>query len=128
VTLQKVAEFTKADPELNRRLRDLQERVAEELAEVGGSRRTVLVNVTGTVVRPGDLVEVAPGLTLELVLAAPRAGADDGRAIEIIKPAAGGTVTVRPSSGTVNGAATQALTSLGLYRYVARRGSYWRSP
>lgn len=128
MSLDKIAEFTKADPELNRRLREFQAHVADELAAVGGERRVVLVSRTGTIVRLGDLVEVAPGLTLELVLGAPRASADDGKVIEIIKSSAAGTVTVRPASGLVNGATTQALTSLGLYRYVARRGQYWRAP
>lgn len=128
MTLTKVAEFTKADPELNRRLRELQENVATELGELADERRVLLVTVTGALVRFGDLAIVAPGLSLELVLTEARSGRDDGRTIEVIKQSAAGTVTVRPAVGQVNGAATQALTSVGLYRYKAARGSYWRAP
>lgn len=128
MTLQKVAEFTR-DAELNRRLRDLQENVATALdASSGGTRpRVLIVQQAGTIVRLGDLAIVAPGFTLELVLAEPPLTAD-GQELSIVKQSAGGTITVRPASGRVNGAATQSLTSVGIYRYVAARGSYWRHP
>jgi hypothetical protein len=126
MTLQKVAEFTK-DPELNRQLLTLQSNVEKALAELTDERRVVLIDNTGMLARLGDLAVARPNATLELVLAEPRAG-DDGRTLEVIKPTGTGTITIRPAKGTVNGAATQALTAVGLYRFKAWRGAYWRAP
>jgi len=137
MTLRKVREFT--DPtdartarQLTRQLGEFEDNCAAETAEI---RNSYAPNLTpkerataesGVIIAPGQSlgVDTTDG-DLEVVLEAP-SSKNAGRDAAIYKRNAANTITVRADGGAlINGAATLALTAVGLTYLFSDGEEYW---
>lgn len=111
----RIQSFTDKDPELNRKLVQLEESLYSLLAAAADDVKLELPAIVlagGFVARAGQLVRV--GKVVELLLAAPTV-ASTGTPL-VIWNRSGGTVTLRPIKGLINGAATASLAGARAYR------------
>lgn len=111
----RVRVFTDKDPELNRKLVQFEDAVYALFDIASGSIRLEIappVLKAGIIARAGQLVRVFK--PVELLLAAPKT--DDAGSPLVIWNRSGGTVTVRPIKGTVNGAVSASLAGARAYR------------
>lgn len=130
--MKTVAVFTEKDAALDRALTEFQSNVDAALRQLerGASVDPLVVQVrrqTGSLVRVGQIAVVDGSANSELLLAKPLPN-DEGRSVFVVKQNAAGTLTLRPISSTVNGAATASLTSVGRYELQVAGGQYWRAP
>jgi len=110
----RIREFTKKDPELNRRLVQLEDSFFGEvnaLSERIDLSVVALVLRAGYIARPGQFVRVLK--PVELLLTKPKQS-ERGRPL-IVWNGSGGLVTIRPVESTLDGLATGVLVGSGTF-------------
>lgn len=110
----RVREFTRKDPELNRRLVQLEDNLFSLFEDASGTfklRAVERVKKAGHVARPGQFIRVVK--SVEVILAPPTANAV-GTPLALWNRS-GGLVTLRPVSGTVDGRESKIIAPNRLY-------------
>ena len=125
--LKRLDHFTARDPELNRALRDFEGNVDQACRDLAKESvpqlRTVRVNKTKTLIRPGDRVFVT---TAPLDLLVPELSPeDDGKRIVVINGAPAGSVTVRTAGKVLINGATSLVSGAFVIRIEIEGGRLW---
>jgi hypothetical protein len=119
----RVRSFTTKDPELNRKLVQLEDALYALFAASADSHRLELVTPVlknGYIARPGQLVRVAK--PVEMLLAVPKI--DDAGLPLVIWNQSGGAIELRTITGTINGAAGTTLSNQRAYRLESDGTNY----